>query len=119
MELLTKNKLLTAVLAVLSVAGIGAYIFQLAGGLAVTGMSNGVSWGLYITMFMFFVGLSAGGLIVASSASVFHIKRFKAVATIRPPAESPTRNMNIVMYRPHDTPLDMPVTAKPPASWKM
>ena len=43
MELLTKNKLLTAVLAVLSVAGIGAYIFQLAGGLAVTGMSNGVS----------------------------------------------------------------------------
>lgn len=80
MELLTKNKLLTAVLAVLSVAGIGAYIFQLAGGLAVTGMSNGVSWGLYITMFMFFVGLSAGGLTVASSASVFHIKRFKAVA---------------------------------------
>ena len=80
MEFLTKNKLLTAVLAVLSVAGIGAYIFQLAGGLAVTGMSNGVSWGLYITMFMFFVGLSAGGLIVASSASVFHIKRFKAVA---------------------------------------
>ena len=80
MEFLTKNKLLTAVLAVLSVAGIGAYIFQLAGGLAVTGMSNGVSWGLYITMFMFFVGLSAGGLIVASSASVFRIKRFKAVA---------------------------------------
>lgn len=79
MELLTKNKLLTAVFAVLSVAGIGAYVFQLAGGLAVTGMSNGVSWGLYITMFMFFVGLSAGGLIVASSASVFHIKRFKAV----------------------------------------
>ena len=40
-------------------------------------------------------------------------------ATIRPPAESPTKNMNMVMYRPQDTPLDMPVTAKPPASWKM
>lgn len=80
MELLTRNKLLTAVLAVLALAGIGAYVYQLMGGLAVTGMSNGVSWGLYITMFMFFVGLSAGGLIVASSASVFHITRFKAVA---------------------------------------
>ncbi|MEC4295036.1 NrfD/PsrC family molybdoenzyme membrane anchor subunit [Adlercreutzia shanghongiae] len=80
MELLTRNKLLAAVLAVLALAGVGAYGFQLMGGLAVTGMSNGVSWGLYITMFMFFVGLSAGGLIVASSASVFHIKRFKAVA---------------------------------------
>ena len=36
-------------------------------------------------------------------------------ATIRPPAESPTKNMNMVMYRPQD----MPVTARPPASWKM
>lgn len=80
MELLTKNKPLTAVLAVLAVAGVGCWIWQLMNGLTVTGMSNGVSWGLYITMFMFFVGLSAGGLIVASSASVFHIKRFKAVA---------------------------------------
>ena len=46
---------------------------QLMFGLGVTGMSNATSWGLYITMFMFFVGLSAGGLIVASSASVFHV----------------------------------------------
>ncbi|MFR7736976.1 MAG: NrfD/PsrC family molybdoenzyme membrane anchor subunit [Eggerthella lenta] len=28
-------------------------------------MNNGTSWGLYIAAFMFFVGLSAGGLIVA------------------------------------------------------
>jgi molybdopterin-containing oxidoreductase family membrane subunit len=43
-------------------------------------MNNGTSWGLYITCFMFFVGLSAGGLIVASSASVFGIKEYKRVA---------------------------------------
>lgn len=49
-------------------------------GLTATGMNNGTSWGLYITNFMFFVGLSAGGLIVASSASVFHIAKFKQVA---------------------------------------
>lgn len=80
MRLLTKNKLLTGVLAVLSVAGVGAWIYQLMGGLAVTGMSNANSWGLYIALFMFFVGLSAGGLIVASSASVFHIEKYKQVA---------------------------------------
>ena len=80
MRLLTKNKLLTGVLAVLSVAGVGAWIYQLMGGLAVTGMSNANSWGLYIALFMFFVGLSAGGLIVASSASVFHIDKYKQVA---------------------------------------
>ncbi len=68
------------VLAVLAVIGIGCWIYQLATGLAITGMSNANSWGLYIIMFMFFVGLSAGGLIVASSASVFHIQKFKAVA---------------------------------------
>lgn len=80
MQLLTKNKLLTGVLAVLSVAGIAAWVYQLMGGLSVTGMSNASSWGLYIALFMFFVGLSAGGLIVASSASVFHIEKFKTVA---------------------------------------
>lgn len=80
MRLLTKNKLLTGVLAVLGVAGAGAWVYQLMGGLAVTGMGNANSWGLYIALFMFFVGLSAGGLIVASSASVFHIEKYKAVA---------------------------------------
>lgn len=68
------------VLAVLALVGVGCWVYQLATGLAITGMSNANSWGLYIIMFMFFVGLSAGGLIVASSASVFHIERFKAVA---------------------------------------
>ena len=64
-----KFKAVCAVLAALAVAGIAAWVYQLMGGLGVTGMNNGTSWGLYIAMFMFFVGLSAGGLIVASSAS--------------------------------------------------
>ncbi len=80
MELLKRNKVLTGILAVLVITGIGCWIYQLATGLTVTGMNNGTSWGLYITSFMFFVGLSAGGLIVASSASVFHIEKYKAVA---------------------------------------
>ena len=73
-------KVSAVVLAALAIAGVAAWIYQLANGLGVTGMSNGTSWGLYITCFMFFVGLSAGGLIVASSASVFHVKEYKKVA---------------------------------------
>lgn len=80
MELLKRNKILTAILALLVLAGIGCWIYQLIVGLTATGMSNGTSWGTYLTCFMFFVGLSAGGLIVASSASVFHIESFKRVA---------------------------------------
>lgn len=76
----SKLKATYGVLGALVVAGVAAWIYQLANGLGVTGMSNGVSWGLYIACFMFFVGLSAGGLIVASSASVFHIAEYKKVA---------------------------------------
>ena len=66
--------------AVVMVVGLVLWFMQLSGGMVQTGMRNLSSWGLYITNFMFFVGLSAGGLIVASSASVFHITKFKAVA---------------------------------------
>ncbi|MDR1014879.1 MAG: polysulfide reductase NrfD [Coriobacteriales bacterium] len=68
------------ILALVVCGGLAAWAYQLAGGLAVTGMNNGTSWGLYIASFMFFVGLSAGGLIVASSASVFGVKSYKRVA---------------------------------------
>ena len=64
----------------LSLTGFGALGYQLVNGLGVTGMNNATSWGLYIMMFMFFVGLSAGGLIVSSSATVFNIPSFKVVA---------------------------------------
>ena len=78
MELIKRYKVLAAILAVVVAVGVGCWVYQLIFGLTVTGMNNGTSWGLYITNFMFFVGLSAGGLIVASSASVFHITKFKA-----------------------------------------
>ena len=74
------SKVALGVFAALVLVGVGCWIYQLASGLAVTGMSNANSWGAYICVFMLFVGLSAGGLIVASSAHVFGIERFKKVA---------------------------------------
>lgn len=79
----TKKRYVTPVtitLAIIALVGVGAWVYQLMGGLGVTGMNNGTSWGLYISCFMFFVGLSAGGLIVASSASIFNVKEYKKVA---------------------------------------
>lgn len=80
MQLTRNYKIAIGVLAVLALAAFGAYCFQFVNGLGVTGMSNGTSWGLYIACFMFLVGLSAGGLIVASSASIFHVTEYKKVA---------------------------------------
>ena len=53
------------VAALLTIMGLALWVMQLSGGMVQTGMRNLDSWGLYITMFMFLVGLSAGGLIIS------------------------------------------------------
>ena len=55
---------------------------QLAGGMVQTGMRNLNSWGLYITSFMFFVGLSAGGLIISSVPKAFGIQGFGGISKV-------------------------------------
>ena len=71
-----------AVAAVVTVAGIGLWIMQLTGGLVQTNMRNLDSWGLYITMFMFLVGLSAGGLIISSVPRAFGLKGFGGISKV-------------------------------------
>lgn len=69
-------------LAVLVLWALSVYRQQLATGLAVTGMNSPTTWGLYIVNFVFFVGLSAGGVIIASLVHAFGAKRFHSVARI-------------------------------------
>ena len=71
-----------AAAAVVTAAGIGLWMFQLSQGLALTNMRNLDSWGLYITMFMFLVGLSAGGLIISSVPRAFGIAGFGGISKI-------------------------------------
>ena len=70
------------VLGLLIVLALSAWIYQLTQGLIATGMRDLVSWGLYIFTFAFFVGLSAGGLIMASGAEVFGVASLKPLARI-------------------------------------
>lgn len=114
-------------LGILTLLGFGAIVYQLINGLGVTGMNNVVSWGLYITMFMFFVGLSAGGLIVSSSATVFNIPAFKVVAKpatilstvcivlatafIMVDLGSPFRVLNLILHGQFQSPLMWDVVA--------
>lgn len=65
------------VLALLLVIGLGAWAYQLQHGLIETGMRNVFSWGLYIMLFVLFVGLSAGGLILSSAPKFFHSQRYE------------------------------------------
>lgn len=70
------------VTAAIVLAGIALWIVQLTGGMVQTGMRNLDSWGLYITCFMFFVGLSAGGLIISSIPSAFGMKGFGGISKV-------------------------------------
>ena len=71
-----------AVAAAVTVAGLALWGVQLSGGMAQTGMRNLDSWGLYITMFMFLVGLSAGGLIISSAPRVLGLSGFGGISKV-------------------------------------
>jgi molybdopterin-containing oxidoreductase family membrane subunit len=108
-------------LGLIGIIGFAAWIYELKHGLAATGMRDVVSWGMYIFTFAFFIGLSAGGLIMASSAEVFGIKALKPLARlgvlsaascvavaalmIIPDLGQPTRIINLVRHPNWTSPL--------------
>ncbi len=61
-----KNKIWLAVLLIIILFGIFAYIRQLKYGLIVTSMRDYTSWGIYISNFVFFVAISLIGSVVSS-----------------------------------------------------
>lgn len=68
--------------AILAVGGIILWGIQLTQGLVVSNMRDFDSWGLYITCFMFFVGLSAGGLIISSIPRAFGMEGFGGISKV-------------------------------------
>jgi len=69
-------------LAVLIVIGAWAYAGQLSDGLVVTGMSDQVSWGFYISNFAFLVGIAAAAVLLVIPAYLFHRQDVKAVVLL-------------------------------------
>jgi molybdopterin-containing oxidoreductase family membrane subunit len=61
-------------LTLLTFVGAYAYAEQFARGLAITGMTDQVSWGLYIANFTFIVGLAAAAVMLVIPAYVYHNK---------------------------------------------
>ncbi len=61
-----QGKIWVAILLVISLVGIIAYYRQLSKGLVVTGMRDYVSWGIYISNFVFFVAISLVGSLITA-----------------------------------------------------
>ena len=66
----------------LMLAGAYGYSVQLREGLGATGMHDHVSWGIYISNFIFFVGVAAGGVMLVIPAYVMKDRDFSKVVLI-------------------------------------
>jgi molybdopterin-containing oxidoreductase family membrane subunit len=60
------------VLSAVALVGANAWAVQVRDGMTLTGMSDHVSWGLYIANFTFCVGLAAGGVMMVIPAYLYH-----------------------------------------------
>jgi molybdopterin-containing oxidoreductase family membrane subunit len=63
-------------------AGSLCYVLQLMHGLAVTGLSRDVSWGLYIAQFTFFVGVAASAVIVVLPYYLHDYRQFGRITLL-------------------------------------
>jgi molybdopterin-containing oxidoreductase family membrane subunit len=63
-------------------AGSLCYVLQLIRGLAVTGLSRDVSWGLYIAQFTFFVGVAASAVMVVLPCYLHDYQQFGRITLL-------------------------------------
>src|SRR5574337_2129627 len=106
-----------------AIVGLGAYAYyvQFTVGLSVTGMRDYVSWGLYISNFVFFIGVSHAGTLISAILRVSGAEWRKPITRM---AESitviaicvgalfpiidlggPTRVLNLVQYGRIQSPI--------------
>ena len=75
-------KLLVAVVAALALLGLVSFGVSYIEGHQVFGANNAVPWGMPIILFVYFIGLSAGSLILSSLTYVFGREEYKPIARL-------------------------------------
>ncbi len=68
-----------AILTILVIIGLYAYIIQLKSGMVVTNMRDQVSWGFYIANFTFLVGIAAAAVLLVIPAYLYRFNPIKKV----------------------------------------
>lgn len=71
-----------AFLSVFLVLGLAAWVALIRNGGGVMAMRDGTAWGLWFSNYMYYVGLSAGGLVVYSSVHLFGAEQYKPLSRI-------------------------------------
>ncbi|NIT56550.1 MAG: hypothetical protein GWN00_10060, partial [Aliifodinibius sp.] len=78
--LITAYRIWIAVLALMIIVGVIGGIQVLLNGLGLTGLSDRVPWGLWITHDLSAIGLGAGAFTFSAVVYLFRIKRFEPIA---------------------------------------
>ena len=71
-----------AFLVLLIAVGASCYLSQLRTGLAITGLSRDVTWGLYIAQFTFFVGVAASAVMVVLPYYLHNVREFQRITIL-------------------------------------
>ena len=80
-------KLAMAISLALVVLGIVAFVRELSTGMVATGMRNvgtmgGATWGLYVTMVVYFIGVSFAGITIAALIRLFDLRTLRPIARL-------------------------------------
>lgn len=78
----TQFYLLMSLLAISAAVGLVSSYLMYSKGLYITGMTNRVPWGLQIILAVFYIGLSAGSLVISSLYAIFGKIEYKPFARI-------------------------------------
>jgi molybdopterin-containing oxidoreductase family membrane subunit len=70
------------ILTVLVLVGFGFFGYRYASGLVTTNMGSMVSWGLWISFYILFIGLSAGSFLLSTLIYVFNVKRYERIGRL-------------------------------------
>ncbi len=62
--------------------GLGFLGYRYAEGLLTTNMGNMVSWGLWISLYILFIGLSAGSFLLSTLIFVFNVKQYERIGRL-------------------------------------
>ncbi|MFC1964989.1 NrfD/PsrC family molybdoenzyme membrane anchor subunit [Chloroflexota bacterium] len=115
-----------SILGAIAILGIIAYITQYRTGLGVTGLSRQIFWGIYITNFVFFIGISHAGTLISAilrickaewrrpitraAETITVLVLFFGVGSILIDLGRPDRMINIIRYANFSSPLLWDVT---------
>jgi molybdopterin-containing oxidoreductase family membrane subunit len=71
-----------AILLSLLVVGLGFLGYRYSAGLLTTNMGSIISWGLWISFYILFIGLSAGSFLLSTLIYVFNVKRYERIGRL-------------------------------------